>query len=629
MEADIFQKNLESLQNVNLALYYSLKNFTPNQNYEVFLGNDVANFNIIDKARQEALYTTQPIDEVMSKNNELLNYSYYPFLYLYGLGNGVLIRLLFNPQRERIVVFEPELEIIFIVLNLLDFSSEIKEGKLVILHTEQVDYMSIDRLFDSKRRSRIFVKTYDLIISSNYYEHYNEDILRINQYFIKAIEHVVVSVGNDAKDSVIGISNHIQNLPDVLHSPDLTNLIDALQGRDSVIIISTGPSLHKQLPLLKQIAPYATLFCIDASFPILHKHNIKPDVVFSLERVEATARFYTDTPLKAQEDVVFALTSIVDKKLKNAIKKGTIQYSLRPFGYTSLFGFHDYGYLGVGMSAANMAYELAVYCKFKRCIFIGQDLAFGEDGTSHSKEAVYGENEIKPTQNKVFVTKYGGEGEVESTKVWKLFLMFFEKDIANTHTGMEVINSTQGGARIAGTKEMPFSEAIKLIDTSREKEKIKLTPPSKKQIDKNIAKAKKICLDLINYGTREKQRIEKLFLDLTKELENIEKLNASNKLEKINYKKLDKLSDRIDKVKSLLNNRKFYNYFFDAIQSYIFHQELDIAKVLVAYTANDEELKSKQVQWLYYHKYWLFSLAGGMDCVIEVVKQAMEKWEIE
>ena len=628
MEADIFQTNLNALQSVDLSLCNVLRSFTPNQKYEVFLGNnDVASFNIIDKARQEALYKTKPIDEVMRKNDEFLSYTYYPFLYLYGLGNGVLIRLLLNPQRERIVVFEPELEIIFIVLNLLDFSSEIKEGKLTILHTKNIDYMAIDTLFNTKKRARIFVKTYDLIMTNSYYEHYSEDILRINKAFIKAIEHLVVSVGNDAKDSIIGISNHIQNLPDVLHSPDLTNLIDVLQGRDSVIIVSTGPSLYKQLPLLKQIAPYATLFCIDASFPILHKHNIKPDVVFSLERVEATARFYTDTPLKAQEGVIFALTSIVDKKLKNAIKKGTLQYSLRPFGYTSMFGFHDYGYIGVGMSAANMAYELAVYCKFKRCIFIGQDLAFGEDGTSHSKEAIYGENEIKPTKDKVFVTKYGGGGEVESTKVWKLFLMFFEKDIANTRTGMEVINSTQGGARISGTKEMPFSEAIALIDTSHKKSQIKLTTPTKKQSDKNIAKAKRICLDIIKYGTREKQKIEKLFLDLAKELENIEKLNTNNKLNKINFKKLDRLSDRIDKVKNLLNDRKFYNYFFDAIQSYIFHQELDIAKVLVAYTANDEELKSKQVEWLYHHKYWLFSLAGGMDCVIEVVKQAMEKWE--
>ncbi len=39
--------------------------------------------------------------------------------------------------------------------------------------------------------------------------------------------------------------------------------------------------------------------------------------------------------------------------------------------------------------------------------------------------------------------------------------------------------------------------------------------------------------------------------------------------------------------------------------------------------ANNEEAKIiKQAKLIYAHKYWLFSLAGGMDSVIEIVKKA-------
>ena len=82
----------------------------------------------------------------------------------------MLIRLLFNEQRQRIVVFEPELEIIFIVLNLLDFSSEIATQKLQIIYTKQISYMGVDSLFDSNKYSRVFVKTYDLLVTCPYYE---------------------------------------------------------------------------------------------------------------------------------------------------------------------------------------------------------------------------------------------------------------------------------------------------------------------------------------------------------------------------------------------------------------------------------------------------------------------------
>ena len=649
-QLDNFTKNLAILQDIDPALFYALRNCQPNQKYEVFMDSDPVNYNIIDKGENLAtnnidsldtnvatnnithnnpipLYLSKPIDEVMQKNADLVSYSYYPFLYIYGLGNGVLLKLLFNEQRQRIVVFEPELEIIFIVLNLLDFSSELQSQRLVIIHSPQANYIRIDSLFDSNKYARIFVKTYDLLISCNYYEKYQEDILRINNYFIKVIEQAVVSVGNDAKDSLVGILHHIINLPDSLRSPNVDELYNALKGRDSAIIISTGPSLHKQLPLLKQIAPYATLFCIDASFPILYKHGIKPDIVISLERVKESAKFYTDTPKEAQKGVIFALTSIVHSYTKNAITDGIKQFSFRPFGYTSLFGFHEYGYLGIGMSAANMAYEIVMGAKFKRCVFIGQDLAFGEDGHTHSQDAIYGTKEKQYKHQGIMIPKYGGNGEVETSKVWRLFLHFFEKDIART-SGMEVINSTEGGARINGTKEIPFSKVCEMIkEQSSIKSALCIKPPSQNISEKNIILAYKKCLDIIKYGLAKKKKIEALFLRLVKELEKIEKLNKKGQLEKIDFEKLGALSEQLEVVKSLFSEVKFTNYFLDAIQSYIFHQELDIAKVVATYTKDDEALKAKQLEWLYYHKYWLFSLAGGIECVIESVKKALAQWD--
>lgn len=622
-----FDTNLAALAKVDALLYLALKSFKPNQHYEVFMDNDPANYNIIDTKNTKALYLTKPIDEIMERNAQLHSYSYYPFLYLYGLGNGVLIRLLFNEQRQRIVVFEPELEIIFIVLNLLDFSSEIATQKLQIIYTKQIGYMGVDSLFDSNKYSRVFVKTYDLLVTCPYYESYHDDILRINGYFIKAIEQAVVSVGNDARDSVVGIYHHIANLPDALRTPSLKDLVLALRGRDSAIIISTGPSLHKQLPLLKKVAPYATLLCVDASFPILTKHGIKPDIVLSLERVQESAKFYTDTPKSAQKGVVFALTSIVHKHTKLALKGAKVCFSFRPFGYTSLFGFDEYGYLGIGMSAANMAYELAMLAEFKQCIFIGQDLAFGDDGSSHSKDAIYGTQESQYKKEGIFVPRYGGEGQIETSKIWKLFLHFFEKDIARTPPSMQVINATQGGARIAGTKELPFTQVVEsIVQKAQKKPPLLLAPPSPKHSAKLIKQAYKKAQDIIKYGSTQKRKIERVFLQLARELEHIEKLNAQNKLEKINFAKLNALSDKIDDIKELFGERKFTSYFMDAIQSYIFHQELDIAKVLVLYTANEDELKAKQLQWLYYHKYWLFSLAGGIDCVIHTTQKALDEW---
>lgn len=624
---DFFQSNLASLATKNPNLAFKLQNTLANQRYEVFIGEDIANYNILDKQTQTPLFKTKPLDETMKRFEELRNYAYYPYLYFYGMGNGVLYKLLLsNEVLRRIVVIEPELEILFIAMHFIDFSDEILSGKLVI--SQSLDDQGIVALFESDKHSKFYVKSYMLEIFNAYYERYQEDFLRINQGFIKAIEHLVVAVGNDAKDAIIGIAHHIGNFPSTLKTPTLIDLVAQLKNRDTAIIVSTGPSLHKQLPLLKEIAPFATLFCIDASFPILYKYGIKPDLVLSLERVEATAKFYEDLPEDAFKDVVFEITSIVHPRLKQAIEKkgGLIQYSYRPFGYTTYFGIHEYGYLGIGMSAANMAYELVVHSRFKRCIIIGQDLAFGEDGSSHSKDAIYGSDEIKPQENKVYVTKYGGGGEVESTQVWKMFLNFYERDIANTPYDLEVINATEGGARIQGCLELSFREAIQRVDKTP-KRPIILENPSKEKQEENLKLFREKCDLWVREGKKKQKKIEKTFLKVAKFCDELEKLNDEQKLENINYKKMDALSQEIEEIKLFFKEEMFHSLFVDALQSYIFHQELNIAAVLVQNVQDQMQRRAKQIELIFLHKYWLFSLAGGIANVLGAIKLAKKEWK--
>lgn len=624
---NFFEHNLASLVTKNPALALKLQNITPNEKYEVFLGSDVANYNILDKQREVALFATQPLEETMKRYGELSEYMYYPYLYFYGMGNGVLHKLMLgNELLRRLVVVEPELEILFIALHFLDFSEEILSGKLVICC--DLDYQGVVALFDNDKHSKYYAKAYMLEIFNSYYGVYQQEFLRLNGYFIKAIEHAVVAVGNDASDAIVGIKHHIENLPLALKSPTLVELVSKLKGRDSAIIVATGPSLHKQLSLLKEIAPYSTLMCIDASFPILYKNGIKPDIVFSLERVEATAKFYEVMPKEAFEGVVFALTSIVHPRLRKAVEKkgGLIQYSFRPFGYTSFFGIDEYGYLGIGMSAANMAYELIVHSRFKRCVIIGQDLAFGEDGSSHSKDAVYGTNEIQSKGEKVYVTRYGGDGVVESTKVWKMFLGFYEKDIANTPYDIEVINSTEGGARIEGSIEMPFKEAIAKIPKVQ-KENIILEYPSKEESAKNLKFATEGVKLWISDGKKKQKKIERVFLKVAKLCEEMERLNENGELKELNYKRLEKALEEIEEIKMFFKEPVFSSLFVDALQSYIFHQELDIAKVLVKNAQDEMQKRAKQIELIFLHRYWLFSLAGGMDSVLKVVNDAKKEWK--
>lgn len=624
------EKNLNALAQKDPLLAAQLKLIEPNKKYEVYIGSDPLNINIYDKERKVSLFYNEPLVEIKEKIKEFELYRNYPFLYFFGIGNGIFYKMLFNNSvLKKVFVFEPELELIYIALNFADFSEEILSGKFSILWTKTTSFSQIHKSLNEGGQW-IYSKVYNLHLYNNYYGDYQQECYDVHSIITRALEHHVLAVGNDSIDALVGLEHQIFNIPEMIHSPSLKEFVSKAKTTNTAVIVSTGPSLYKQLSLLKEYAPYVTIFCVDASFPILAKHNIKPDIVVTLERVEPTAQFFIQTPKKAQEGVIFALTSIVHQATTKAITKGVKTFSMRPFGYNRFFAITDYGYAGIGMSAANLAYEFIVFCGFERCIFIGQDLAFAPDGKTHSQDAIFGENETqyKPQDEinkKILVPAYGGKGMVETTKVWQMFLNFFEKDIADTPYAIEAINATEGGARIAGTKEMPFAKALECVPKVK-KQPIKLNPPTKERIKANEKQAKAKVKELLDYGYKKKKEVEKLFLKVVKMTEELERLNKANKLEKIDFEKMTKILDEIDDIKENFKDPTFIQVFSDVVQSYIVHQELDLAKILVKPVTTLIEKQVKQIDWLYTHKFWLFSLAGGMNATLEIVKRSAKNW---
>lgn len=614
----VFKKNIEAILGNESYLATKLLAIKENEKFEVFLDEkEPLNINIIDKSSFTPLYKTTPLQEIEVRYKELSNIKRHPYLYFFGMGNGVLYKMLLqNEQHKRILIYEPEIEVLYIVLNLIDFSQEIKDGKLVIV--DDLIFSNVVEYFTSND-IKIYSKIYDLQINCNFYENYHKEMLEVNKAFLKAIYHVVFSIGNDSIDSLIGLEHHFMNIDKMIKTPTLAELVRKAKVTNSAILVSTGPSLTKQLPLLKKIQENVVIVCVDASFPILYQNGIKPDIVVSMERVPDTGEFFKQTPKEAHEGIVFALSSLQHPDIINGIKAGTKQISMRPFGYTQVLkSVSDWGYIGIGMSAANMAYELIYHSKFKQCVLIGQDLAYAEDGKlSHAKGHILGEDEVKEKPTDTYVTKYGGNGKIKTTMVWDSFRNYFEVDIKVANESMLTINATEGGARIAGATELTFAEVVdKYVDTNKVKEKIILENISEKKylqvkenLDKEVASLKK-------YAMQKAKIVNKTFLEVAKFCDELEKIDLEKDLDKVDFKKAEKLNEKIEKVKDFFNARKFNMIFFDSLQAFILHQEMELVKIVIRDVTNDKDRKIKLLDWIKNHKFWLFSLAGCMDATL-------------
>ncbi|EDP5161610.1 motility associated factor glycosyltransferase family protein [Campylobacter jejuni] len=600
-QKELFNKNIEALSNI--LLKESLKQIQSSK-FELILGKDNLDINLKDTSDNTFLY-----ENVIDELNTMLNtyndkYLLYPVLYFYGFGNGILFKaLLQNKNHQHIVVFEKDIEIIWIMFHVLDFSNELQNSRLMILQTSSLDIELFSNFCSSKPFFQ-FSRIYFLELMSHYYERFHEDVLELNKKLVQDFKDSILSHGNDPLDALQGIEQFVYNLPQMITHPSYKELLSKRKNlSDTAIIVSTGPSLTKQLPLLKKYANKATIFCADSSYPILAKHGIKPDYVCMLERDEIVAECFNNDFGEFDKDIVFIVKSVTHPHTIKYLQKNNRAFILVST-YASFIQYLklDYfGYFNMGFSVAHMNFLLTIHLKYKNIILIGQDLAYAKDGQTHSQGFIHvnlHNGDYERDLDKFSTTAYGGNGKVQSSEIWTLFRHNFEKDIVNIKMNYHITtyNCTEGGARIEGTIEKPFLWACEnLLHKDLNKPFEKLEPLSLNKQNEFLLKAYykvyqsiKHCRDFSNKFIKSYNKIKNSFMSLQNSQEN-------ETLIKEIIKDIDKIKTQIDE---LYNTQKDLMQILGPLLTQF---ELNLARIYVLNPKTKEDAFNKSILWIKEH----------------------------
>ncbi|EFN3010365.1 motility associated factor glycosyltransferase family protein, partial [Campylobacter jejuni] len=508
-------------------------------------------------------------------------------------GNGILFKaLLQNKNHQHIVVFEKDIEIIWIMFHILDFSHELQSARLMVLNTNKLEIQDYNELCSSKPFFQ-FSRIYFLELMSHYYERFHEDVLELNKKLAENFKNSIVSHGNDPLDALQGIEQFVYNLPQMITHPSYKELLSKRKGiSDTAIIVSTGPSLTKQLPLLKKYANKATIFCADSSYPILAKHGIKPDYVCMLERTEITAEFFNHDFGEFDKDVLFVCAGVVHPKAIEYLKGRNRKYLITPrYLYFPIYiKLKYFDFLYNTPSVAHMSYFLSVLLNHKNIIFIGQDLAYAENGNSHPDDYQNSANYENQMYEHILTEAYGGKKEIKTHEVWIFFKQILEAMIIKYH--ITTYNCTEGGARIEGTIEKPFLWACEnLLDKDLNKPFEKLEPLSLNKQNEFLLKAYykvyqsiKHCRDFSKILSNDFENIQSIYLSLN---------------EKEEY--LNLAIEKIDKFKNKLEDIKQMQDLYEILQPLRTQFELNLARIYVLNPKTKEDAFNKSILWIKEH----------------------------
>ncbi|EAI8783278.1 motility associated factor glycosyltransferase family protein [Campylobacter upsaliensis] len=614
--SSVFERNLAhlspSLQNALLSLDEKSKNvfkiveeYAKNEN--VFYKNFIT--------EGGAVFDYEEFEERLKEFKE--KYPLYPVLYFYGISNAFMIEnLLQNPYHCHLLVYERNLALLYTLLSSIDLSVALAQKRLLIFNeVSQMEYIFETQLFLA------YSRTYFLELMSDFYAREEREVLALNSFLMEGFKKSILKQGNDPKDALQGIRQYVYNLDSMIKNPSLKELL-AKRGAKfkSCVIVSTGPSLSKQLPLLKEVQERVVIFAADSAYPILMQNDIVPDYVCMVERTDFTAEFFKHDFGNKDDKTTFLLASLVHPNAIEYLEKRGRNYILIPkhLNFAQYVDLKAFALLSSAVSVAHMALALALELEFKELVFIGQDLAYDDVGHSHPKDYQHSANFESETYKKIKVVAYGGEGFVESHEIWIFFRQILE-DLVKYVVSAKIYNATQGGARIEGMIEKPFSECCKDFNENKQN-LVKLKPLSedkqKEYALKAYAKVKKAFKECVEFQAMLRayyEDIEPEFLRLnTLDLE--EGLSVSFSL----MLKVDQFRDEFSAVSSV---------FYELIHAFFAHFCMNLNKILVLNPLTKEDLFNKNVLYIKDHLDFMQSIFGFVKAQEETLKFAITPLE--
>lgn len=392
------------------------------------------------------------------------------FIHGFGLGYHIEELLKETDPDVKILVVEKDLNIFSAAVHLIDLKPILASGRVTLAVTATSEsilkWVAANFQFLKNRGTWTIEHRPAVDLYPEYYE-------TISRQVKAYLENQRLQSATLARFGLEWQHNILTNLSVAATNPGVKDLINVFPGGLPIIVISAGPSLDKNIPLLNKAKGKALLIAVDTSLRPLLNQGVKPDLVVAVDPQQTNYRYFEGIDLSEGPPLVAGLVTYWEI-LKIAGPK-FIFSTKHPLEVWLKERIEDKGFLETsGGSVATVAFYLARELKGNPIIFIGQDLAY-TDGLIYTRDsaliASWVERINKFNTMEMMIYNYIKErsivtvpgiygGTVETNRVLNEYRKWFEAEIPKCEEGTVVINATGGGARIEGTLPLSFEETL-------------------------------------------------------------------------------------------------------------------------------------------------------------------------
>lgn len=355
---------------------------------------------------------------------------------IWGLGLGYHVREMFRLDTGiSMQVFESDMDVIYHCLIAVDMSGVMTNGRLVLVYDP--DFTRIISTLEN--------------IKENFIIHYPSLRHIENERIREQMEMFFIRDSGKRNTAVLFENNSRENFKN--YDGYVDALRPAFEGKD-VVIVAAGPSLDKNVELLKNKKSNMVILSVGTAFRKLIQLGIEIDYMIA---TDANPRTYGHIRGFEEQQVPMLYLSTTYKGY--AMNYQGPKYLICQNGYDraeELAQKNGWNLYETGGSVSTTALDVCISLGAKSIAFIGLDLAY-TDNMAHasgtSSRVGVGMEDMQQ------VPAIGG-GTVAASKLFMIYSRWIENRIKKADVTMPVYDATEGGAIVKGLRITTLEEYI-------------------------------------------------------------------------------------------------------------------------------------------------------------------------
>ena len=372
---NIFQKNLQALNIKNPQLAQKLAGYIPNDAPKLVQEN--GSYNYIYKGKyvhnqQNPLGEAQEIFSMATNEPVAIHL-------VYGLGLGYLFQVASLNSNGTVILYEPDMNILWLSFTLVDFSNDILKKNVFIAGT-------FNEVSDAIYKKSGMKNTPQMLSIPSQREYDTDGFEKLTSKLQEIVGAYSLDLTYTKEKFYPSLKMLIKNIPNLMKELPLVKFKDLYKGKTAVVV-SAGPTLDRNIEILKKYRDRYLLFVVGTALKTLISKGLTPDFLCIIETYNSSRQ-----------------VDGIDLSEVNFITEPYSNPALRNYKYKNIFShisanspinhlwadicgenIEEYWSKGtVSYTALNCARILGC----SKIILVGQDLAY-IGGQCYSKDSAY------------------------------------------------------------------------------------------------------------------------------------------------------------------------------------------------------------------------------------------------